>query len=112
MARRGEYPREVRERAARMGLEQRGEYETQWAAICSIAEKFGMIGETLQGWVRQAEIDAAGGWERRPPRPLRSRSCSVRGANCDGPTRFSRRHRLSLRGSSTRACRNAERVRP
>jgi transposase len=51
------YPREVRERAVRMVFEHQAEYETQWAAICSIAEKFGMSAETLRKWFRQAKID-------------------------------------------------------
>ena len=51
------YPVEVRERAVRLVLEHRDEYETKWAAITSIAEKFGCSAETLRGWVRQAEVD-------------------------------------------------------
>ena len=51
------YPAEVRERAVRLVLEHRGEYETEWAAIRSIAEKFGVGQETLRKWVRRAEID-------------------------------------------------------
>ena len=57
MGRRPPYPREVRERAVRMVFEHRGEYDSQWAAITSIAQKFGMTAETLRGWVRQAEVD-------------------------------------------------------
>ncbi len=57
-------PAEVRERAVRLVLEHRGEYETKWAAIrrsglrSSAASKTGCSPETLRGWVRQAEIDA------------------------------------------------------
>jgi transposase len=51
------YPVEVRERAVRLVLEHRGEYETEWAAIVSIAGKFGCSTEALRGWVRQAEVD-------------------------------------------------------
>jgi transposase len=40
-----------------MVFEHRHEYASQWAAITSIAGKFGMTPETLRGWVRQAEID-------------------------------------------------------
>ena len=58
MARRGRYPAEVRERAVRMVFEHEREYESQWAAITSIAEKFGMTAETLRSWVRQVETDA------------------------------------------------------
>jgi len=37
---------------------QQGEHESRWAAITSIAEKFGMTAETLRSWVRRAETDA------------------------------------------------------
>src|SRR5215213_1433960 len=57
MANRGRYPVEVRERAVRLVFEYQGEHATQWAAITSIAEKFGMSAETLRKWVRQAEVD-------------------------------------------------------
>ena len=57
MARRGRYPAEVRERAVRMVFEHEREYESQWAAITSIAAKLGMTNETLRKWVRQAEVD-------------------------------------------------------
>ena len=57
MGNREPYPREVRERAVRMVLEHGHEYDSQWAAISSIAEKFGMTGETLGKWVRQVEVD-------------------------------------------------------
>jgi transposase len=53
----GRYPAEVRERAVRLVLDHQGEYDTQWAAITSIAEKFGMTAETLRKWVRRAEVD-------------------------------------------------------
>ena len=49
---------EVRERAVRMVREHRGEHESQWAAICSIAAKIGCTAETLRRWVRQAERDS------------------------------------------------------
>ena len=51
------YSPEVRERAVRMVLEHRGEHRWEWAAICSIAEKFGCSSETLRKWVRRAETD-------------------------------------------------------
>ena len=51
------YPSEVRERAVRLVIEHRDQYETKWAAITSVAEKFGCSAETLRGWVRQAEVD-------------------------------------------------------
>lgn len=57
MTRATRYPPEVRQRAVRMVLEHRSEYESEWAAICSIASKFGCSSETLRNWVRQAERD-------------------------------------------------------
>jgi transposase-like protein len=49
---------EVRERSVRMVLEHQGEYESQWAAICSIAAKVGCTHETLRRWVREHETDS------------------------------------------------------
>ncbi len=57
MPRKPPYPREVRERAVRMVLEHRADYESEWSAITSIAEKFGMTAETLRSWVRQSQVD-------------------------------------------------------
>jgi transposase-like protein len=39
-----------------------GEYDSQWAAIRSVAGKIGCSAETLRNWVRRAERDAG----RRP----------------------------------------------
>ena len=52
---------EVRQRAIRMVLESQGEYDSQWAVICSIAPKTGCTPETLHVWVRQHERDTGGG---------------------------------------------------
>ncbi|WP_420703325.1 IS3 family transposase [Escherichia coli] len=52
---------EVRQRAVRMVLESQGEYDSQWATICSIAPKTGCTPETLRVWVRQHERDTGGG---------------------------------------------------
>jgi transposase len=56
------YPVEVRERAVRMVFDHEDEYDSQWAAISSIAGKLGMTPETLRKWVRRAETDEG----RRP----------------------------------------------
>src|SRR5215469_2069378 len=53
-----QYPRELRERAVRLVAEHRGDYETEYAAIRSIAAKLGIATpETLRQWIRQAEVD-------------------------------------------------------
>jgi transposase len=57
MGRPSKYSGEVRERAVRMVLEHQERYDSQWAAICSIAEKIGCSAEVLRKWVRQAERD-------------------------------------------------------
>src|SRR6266545_5835470 len=57
MTRQGRYPQELRERAVRMVFEHQDEHPSQWAAITSIAMKFGVSSETLRKWVRRAETD-------------------------------------------------------
>lgn len=48
---------EVRERAVRLVTEQLEQYESEWAAIKSVAGKIGCTAETLRTWLRQAERD-------------------------------------------------------
>ncbi len=48
---------EVRERAVRMVQEHRGDYPSLWAAIESIAPKIGCVPQTLNEWVKQAEVN-------------------------------------------------------
>ena len=51
------YSPEIRERAVWMVFEHQAEYDSQWAAMGSIAGKIGCIAETLRKWVRWAERD-------------------------------------------------------
>jgi transposase len=54
-----QYPKELRDRAVRLVAEQRGQYESEYEAIRSIAAKLGIgSAESLRKWVRQAQIDA------------------------------------------------------
>lgn len=57
MSRRPPCLREVFGRAMRMVFERQHEFDSQWAAITSIAGELGMRAETLRSWVRQAETD-------------------------------------------------------
>lgn len=42
----------------RMLMEAKGQYESEWAALQSIAAKIGCTAETLRKWVRQHERDS------------------------------------------------------
>jgi len=52
------YSPEVRERAVRMVFEHQGEFDSQSAAIKSIAPKIGCGPDTLRAWVGRAETDS------------------------------------------------------
>ena len=54
MNRHKRYPPEIRERAVRLVLEHQENYDSQWAALTSIADKIGCTAETLRQWVRRA----------------------------------------------------------
>ena len=58
LARPSRYPQELQERAVRMVIESRADYETEYAAIRSVAAKLGVTSpESLRKWLRRAEID-------------------------------------------------------
>ncbi len=49
---------EIRERAVRIVQEHRGEYQSLWAVVESIAPKIGCVPQTLLEWVKRAQVDA------------------------------------------------------
>lgn len=58
MSKSNKFSPEVRERAVRMVQEHRGEYPSLWAAIESIAPKIGCVPQTLNDWVKKADVDS------------------------------------------------------
>ena len=48
---------EVRERAVRLVFDNEGQHGSRWQAIMSIAAKIGCAPQTLNDWVKKAEVN-------------------------------------------------------
>lgn len=52
------YDGNVRAQATRLVRDHIGLYESEWAAVKTVAARLGMTPETLRRWLRQDQIDA------------------------------------------------------
>lgn len=116
------YPKEVRERAARLVFEHESKFPSQWAAITSIASKLGMTPVTLRKWVRRAETDEGlrpglTSTERERMKALKKETREFRRANeilkvdVGGAARSARhpdRHRARFESAHESECRPLE----
>lgn len=51
------YPEQIRREAVRLVRAHRDEYDSEWAAITSVASKFGAVPQIVHSWLRRADVD-------------------------------------------------------
>jgi len=77
---------EIRDRAIRMVIEQQSKHTSQWAAIESIADKFGCSPQTLHSWIKKREVantdpESLGATERDRLKELERENKELKTAN-------------------------------
>ena len=75
------YSPEFRERAVRLVMEHRDEYQSEGAALTAIAGKLGCSPDSLRVWVRQGQRDGG----ERHTQPLRIGEITNAGNHFAGP---------------------------
>jgi transposase len=52
------FSREVREQAVRLVFDKEGQHVSHWQAATSVAAKIGCTPQTLNDWVKKADVDS------------------------------------------------------
>ena len=82
------YSPEFRERAVRLAMEHRDEYQSEAAALTAIAGQLGCSPDSLRVWARQVQRDGGARPGLSVLRRRGSRSWSAKCASFDRPTRY------------------------
>ena len=72
---------EVRERAVRLVLDTEGQHASRWQAVMLIAAKIGGTPQTLNDWVKKAEVDS--GRRAGVPTGMAAKMKALERENCE-----------------------------